>query len=132
MAHLDTQPKSRSTGMRLARRVLFVGALIGAWSTLLTGCESQVPYAECALDQEVTSKGVCKGGSTNVTGTTSCVVTRHPHCVQSVCLSYYSTTPVCTHGCTADADCEQNGWCWAFSPTQKYCVPSDRKSELGT
>ena len=104
--------------------------LLGPALLLLTAlaCETQPPYASCTLDPEVTNKGVCKGEGSTGGATTSCVVTRHPHCVQSICLSYFSTEPVCTHACTSDADCEQGGWCWQFSETEKYCVPADRKT----
>jgi hypothetical protein len=128
MAHFNFQPQKRTTVSVFARRTLLVGLLAVATAGTLAGCETQAPYAACQLDEEVTSKGVCQGDSTDGTGTTSCVVTSHPHCVQSICLSYYSAASVCTHACSADADCELDGWCWAFSPTQKYCVPIERKN----
>ena len=128
MAHLKIQRLTRNSGLILLRGALAVAVVI----CFAVGCESQPPYAACGLDEEVTSKNVCNGGNTNATGTTSCVVTRHPHCAQSVCLSYFSTTPVCTHECDSDADCEQGGFCWTFSDTQKFCVPSDRKTVAGS
>lgn len=108
---------------RWAGALLTVGLLLAA-----AGCETQAPYASCQLDPEVTNKGVCNGAGSTGGATTSCVVTRHPHCVASVCLSYFSTAPVCTHACSSDADCEQGGWCWQFADNEKYCVPADRKS----
>ncbi len=100
--------------------------LVVLFASLAVGCETQAPFAECALDEEVTSKNICKGGEDSA-GTTSCVVTSHPHCVESVCLSHFSSEPFCTKACSTDTDCVQGGFCWAFSETQSYCVPGDRK-----
>jgi hypothetical protein len=94
----------------------------------LLACETQPPYAACDLDKEVVDKGVCTGESTTATGTTSCVVTKHPHCIDGVCLSYFGTSAVCTRACTSDGDCSSDGgFCWSFSDTERYCVPKDRE-----
>ncbi len=131
MAHLKIQRLTRKSSLIVLRVALAAGVV----TCLTVGCESQAPYAACGLDEEVTSKNVCNGDNTSATGTTSCVVRRHPHCAQSICLSYFSTTPVCTHTCDLkkiDADCEQGGFCWPFSDTESYCVPSDRKTVAGS
>ena len=98
------------------------------------GCETQVQYAACELDKEVTDKvegkNICNG--TTKGGDTSCVVTQHPHCDQSICLSYYSQTAFCTKKCVNNTECGPNTCCWTFKDeptTQKYCVPNDK---LGT
>ncbi|MSP90184.1 MAG: hypothetical protein EXR79_00025 [Myxococcales bacterium] len=98
------------------------------------GCDTQAQYAPCELDKEVTDKvvgkNICNG--TSKAGDTSCVVTQHPHCDQSICLSYYSQTAFCTKMCVNNTECGPNTCCWTFKDeptTQKYCVPSDK---LGT
>lgn len=103
----------------------------------LFGCETQQPYAQCELDPEVTKK-VCNGtGSAgSSTGTTSCVVTAHPHCDLGnnsrggVCISFFNRQSVCTQSCTKDIDCELGGVCWAFSGSASYCVPKDQFCEV--
>ena len=42
--------------LRITAPLLLVGAL------LTFGCETQSPYAECELDEEVANKGICTGG----------------------------------------------------------------------
>jgi len=95
---------------------------------LLAGCPTQDPYAACALDEEVTKKQVCDGSGEGggSTGTTSCVVTAHPHCTSSVCISFFNRRSVCTNVCKTDADCDLGGVCWAFSDTNSFCVPKDQ------
>lgn len=106
-------------------------------------CETQAPYTTCELDVEVTSKGICAGDGK---GSTSCVVTQHPHCQEAVCLSYYGQKPICSRTCTTKDDkdtqgtCDAGSFCWTFADatslpgaatnttasqkTEKYCVPS--------
>ena len=108
--------------LRITAPLLLVGAL------LTFGCETQSPYAECELDEEVTNKGICTGGGNVGTGTTSCVVRQHPHCTQSICLSHFGSPPFCTNTCSSDADCAEGGFCWNFSDDQRYCVMAERKS----
>jgi hypothetical protein len=97
----------------------------------LAGCPTQEPYATCGLDEEVTSKKVCDGtgGTASSTGTTTtCVVTQHPHCIKSVCLSFFNRPPVCTKVCATDSDCPLGGMCFEFSEKEnnKFCVPRDQ------
>lgn len=97
----------------------------------LAGCPTQEPFASCELDEEVTSKKVCDGtgGSASSTGTTTtCVVTAHPHCVESVCLSFFNRPAVCTKVCSSDADCPLGGRCFEFSEkaNNSFCVPKDQ------
>jgi len=103
-------------------------------------CDTQPPYAGCELDVEVTSKGICAGDGK---GSTSCVVTKHPHCQEAVCLSYYGQPPICSRVCASDADCS-GGTCWTFADgtalagsvtgteapqkTEKYCVSTATKA----
>lgn len=103
-------------------------ALVFACLFCLAGCETTAPYASCPLDKEVTDKGICTGTS----GSTSCVVTKHPQCEQAICLSYFGTPPVCTQPCTTAKDCPNpsEDICWTFAPAdvsnttaQQYCVP---------
>ena len=101
----------------------------------LSGCETTSAYAGCKLDKEVTDKNICSGGKgASTVNSTSCVVRKHPHCVEHVCLSYYSRAAVCTRVCAVDADCLLEGiegTCWEFASAvgstaaQKYCVPPD-------
>ncbi|MBP47456.1 MAG: hypothetical protein CMH53_05915 [Myxococcales bacterium] len=95
------------------------------------GCETQSPYAACELDEEVTKKGICTGEGTAATGTTSCVVRQHPHCVASICLSHFGSTPFCSETCATDLDCPESGFCWNFSDDQRYCVMAERKGLTG-
>jgi len=105
-----------------------VAALTAAWGAaamlLASGCETQPPYADCELDDEVTKQGVCDGTGG---GKASCVVTKHPHCTSGICLSYFGTSSVCTDQCQADSDCAEGGFCWTFADKERYCVPADRK-----
>jgi hypothetical protein len=106
---------------------LALGALVGLSAG---GCESQPAFADCALDEEVTSKGICSGDGGLGTGTTSCVVTKHPHCTEGVCASHFGSKAFCTRTCQSDADCAANGaFCWAFTETDRYCVPNRLKNE---
>lgn len=120
-------------------RSLLVTLCLGAAAVIYFGaCETQAPYETCALDSEVTSKGICAGDGK---GSTSCVVTQHPHCQDAVCLSYYGQKPICSKVCTSDGDCT-NGFCWTFadavtlpgaatgttSKAEKYCVSNATKS----
>ena len=109
-------------------------ALLLAMASLV-GCETTSGYVTCELDKEVTSKNICSGASgASTANSTSCVVRSHPHCVEHVCLSYYSRTPVCTRVCATNADCVLDGTagtCWEFAakvgttPAERYCVPPD-------
>ncbi|MCO4760448.1 MAG: hypothetical protein KC502_03045 [Myxococcales bacterium] len=115
------------------RNVLPHFALIGTLallSVMSTGCETQADYGLCDLDEEVTKKGVCTGSDKGNNGTTSCVVTKHPHCAHSICLSYFSTQSVCSKTCANDSECGA-GTCWPFSDTESYCVPDTAKEQLG-
>lgn len=106
------------------------GLVVGLSGTI--GCETQPLYVSCDLDKEVTSKGICAGSG----GDTSCVVTQHPHCDRSVCLSYFGKEPFCTQNCTGadDISCGSDAFCWQFAETEGssaakwYCVPNDHKS----
>lgn len=109
---------------------------IGVWAATLlialattTGCESEQAYAGCSLDKEVTSKGICSGGQgKSADKTTSCVVTKHPHCVDRICLSHFAKRSICSKPCTSNADCLLDGIvgsCWEFKPSERYCVPPD-------
>lgn len=109
------------------------------WAGLAAGCETQQAYSACDLDKEVTSKNICSGEGSLATGkTTSCVVRSHPHCVDAICLSYFSRQSVCTRACLEDKDCALDGiagTCWEFAgetstkPAEKYCVPPDSHYE---
>lgn len=112
--------------------------LVAALAALATqGCETTAPYVSCALDKEVTDKGICTGTDSN----TSCVVRRHPQCDQAVCLSYYSMPAICTQACVTDADCPADGMgtgtCWTFAPAdtvsgkaaEKYCISATLKAD---
>jgi hypothetical protein len=110
---------------------------------LLAGCETQALYEACPLDEEVTKKGVCNGSTAEGHDTSSCVVTAHPQCDQSICLSYFGQPAFCTMTCTADSDCGAGAFCWTYAdaetssdatkakPAQRYCVP-DREKTLAT
>ncbi len=121
----------RALGLRrgICRLALTIAIVLGCVVGLaLAGCETQPPFASCDLDKEVIKKNVCTGKSSTATGTTSCVVTKHPHCVEGICLSYFGTPALCTHPCTEDAECEvDGGFCWTFAEGERYCVPKDRK-----
>ncbi len=101
--------------------------LVAALAALAIACETQEPYAQCELDEEV-QKHVCdgKGQTTAGTGTTSCVVTKHPHCANSVCMSFFNRPSVCTLLCTQDSECALGGVCWEFSEQKSFCVPQDQ------
>ena len=119
--------------MRFDRILAALAVGLCCW---LAGCETAAPYASCPLDKEVTDKGICTGTS----GSTSCVVRKHPQCDQDMCLAYYGTPAVCSQACSADSDCpaEPNvsgaAKCWTFAPAnaatgavaEKYCVPPSR------
>jgi hypothetical protein len=116
----------RATTMRPA--LLLIRPTLLATAAILLGisaCETQAPFAACELDVEVTTKGICTGSGKG--GDTSCVVTAHPHCDSSVCLSYYSKPSICTKSCTTNTDCGSTACCWTFkddvSPVNRYCVP---------
>jgi len=111
--------------------VLAMGFVLGG----LGGCETEKAYTVCELDKEVTSKNICSGSSgASSDSSTSCVVRLHPHCPDNVCLSYFSRQAICTHACTGDGDCHDDGilgTCWEFAgaaggkPADRYCVPPD-------
>lgn len=108
------------------QRTLVIAVILVATAA----CETQSNYATCQLDEEVTSKQVCDGtgGTEQSTGTTtSCVVTAHPHCVESICLSFFNRRAVCSKVCSQDADCP-NGMCWEYSEkaNSRFCVPKDQ------
>lgn len=126
----------------MAFAVLAIGG-VGAATTaisLLTGCETQALYESCPLDEEVTKKGVCSGSTAEGHDTSSCVVTAHPQCDLSVCLSYFGQPAFCTRTCSQDADCGDAAFCWTYAdaepnadPTkakaaQRYCVPNREKT----
>ncbi len=122
------QQSNPQTARRSLGAAIAVGALgAAAWLSPLTACETQQAYAACALDPEVTDKGVCDGKGSSTSGKTSCRVIKHPHCAEGVCLSYFGTESVCTENCVSDGDCAGGGFCWQYAEGEKYCVPSDRK-----
>ncbi|MEY3013764.1 MAG: hypothetical protein RIT45_2499 [Pseudomonadota bacterium] len=110
-----------------AKRLGWIAAIALATASL-PACETQQPYAACDLDEEVTKTGVCSGDGSLGTGTTSCVVTKHPHCTDGICLSYFGNGSVCSSPCTEDAECG-DGFCWAFDKdsNERYCVPNSQK-----
>ncbi|MBI5607723.1 MAG: hypothetical protein HY902_02465 [Deltaproteobacteria bacterium] len=101
----------------------------GAMLTALAGCETQPPYDPCELDKEVLEKKICTGSTEPGHDTSTCVVTAHPQCDQSICLSYFGAKPFCTSRCEQDSDCAGVATCWTYSdaengkPAQKFCVP---------
>ncbi len=106
----------------------FVGiAVVAGLGFAAVACETQEPYAQCELDEEV-KKHVCDGSGQTATGTgtTSCLVTKHPHCVNSVCMSFFNRPSVCTQICKADTECPLGGVCWKFSDDKSVCVPQDQ------
>lgn len=120
----------------VAHHTSVVVALLLALSlAAVGGCETEKAYATCELDKEVTSKNICSGASgASTDNSTSCVVRSHPHCVEHVCLSYYSRQAICTRICGSDGDCTLDGvegTCWEFASAtdakaaERYCVPSD-------
>lgn len=121
MRHIEEQAIERA-GHR------WLGVVVAALCVLASvGCETQPPYADCELDEEVTSKGVCNGSGSVGTGTTSCVVTKHPHCTAGVCVSHFGSAAFCSQECTADTDCG-DGFCWTFAAGERYCVPNKLKN----
>jgi hypothetical protein len=112
---------------------LVVSTLLVALAALaVLACETDSRYAACELDEEVTKQGVCTGKPSPSLGTTSCVVTSHPHCVQSICLSYFGTEPFCTQPCKTDDDCYADAFCWAFAEEEgeRYCVPKFKEQQF--
>lgn len=112
-----------------------LAGLGGAMVATLAGCETQPPYAACVLDKEVLDKNICTGSTKPGHDTSTCVVTAHPQCDQSICLSYFGASPFCTSRCQLDSDCAGDATCWTYSDAengkaaQKFCVP---KSYLKT
>ncbi len=119
-------------------------AVVGGAAALATlnACETQPLYVACKLDEDVTKKGICQGGTTTKDkDTSSCVVRSHPQCDRSVCLSYFGLEPVCTTSCSGDDDpvCGATAFCWTFSEAdpatkstkQMYCVPNAKKQQAG-
>ena len=109
------------------------GATMAEWAV----AKRNVKLAYVLLDTTIEyDKGICTGTS----GSTSCVVRKHPQCDQDICLAYYGTPAVCSQACSADSDCpaEPNvsgaAKCWTFAPAnaatgavaEKYCVPPSR------
>jgi hypothetical protein len=117
----DTQ-----TIARRMRAVIGLGVVLAA----VAGCETQADYAPCGLDEEITSQGICTNDGSANAGTTSCVVKEHPHCMQSICLSYFGTPPFCSLGCSSDGDCPGSATCWSFSEQERYCVPKSREAQV--
>jgi hypothetical protein len=116
----------REKAMKAKGLALLLAALsIAAVAAVVAACETEAPFAPCELDVEVTSKNICSGTG----GDTSCVVTKHPHCTQDICLSYYGKSPVCTQTCTSNFDCPTDSFCWTFAEEkgEKYCVPNSLK-----
>ncbi len=109
--------------------VVAVAAVGSAALAMLAGCETQKPYDVCVLDKEVLKKGICTGSTDVGHDTSTCVVTAHPQCDQSICLSYFGTSPFCTSRCLRDSDCAGAATCWTYADAengkaaQKFCVP---------
>lgn len=113
-------------------------AALSAAGTMLTGCETQALFEPCALDEEVTKKGICSGSVAVGHDTSSCVVTAHPQCDRSICLSYFGQKPICTMACTSDSECGAGSFCWTYADAdpakgkaaQRYCVPNSAQTAV--
>lgn len=118
--------RSRS-GKPVAVATAWLAIALGCGALFTAGCETQPPYADCDLDEEVTKTGVCSGDGAVGKGTTSCVVTKHPHCAQGVCVSHFGSAAFCSSECTDDSSCG-DGFCWTFAENERYCVPNKLKN----
>ncbi|MBM4346058.1 MAG: hypothetical protein FJ100_22005 [Deltaproteobacteria bacterium] len=129
-----------AAGVSMCGALVWIGG--AAALAVLNACETQPLYVVCKLDEDVTKKGICQGGTTTKDkDTSSCVVRSHPQCDRSVCLSYFGLEPVCTTSCSRDDDpvCGATAFCWTFSEAdaatkstkQMYCVPDVKKQQAG-
>jgi hypothetical protein len=84
---------------------------------LATGCDPDPLWLDCPLSESIQAACASEAESTSFT----CVVEKHPFCLQEVCASWEGQTSVCTQRCTIDADCPSGSQCKVHLDLQ-FCV----------
>jgi hypothetical protein len=126
-------------------RFAMVLCLLAA-TLLIAGCEGgEENFMSCNLDPKVQELGMCAESAQGVTTIESCVVSNHPQCPHSICLSWGAAGPMCSSACSTDTDCPEAALCQAYGveetrdgevpgPRDCYCVPRNvvEESVVGT